>query len=208
MIWAAPSGLRFCLTVDHRTNDRSSVCGICKACNISTHCEPLYPKCNHISSNKSMNMTPSSPIHRWQRHFVDFTGSGHCRTTCVWTLILSSHIHSDTIVHPLICSTTKDYRQLFSRELNCLSLRCRRCSNYIPYLHLTRGFNILHIDNCKPRRETFKFWNLLHLILEILQYLLYSRYPSHRVHRISAEITHPSVPADVDKAQSTTGGVT
>ena len=26
------------------------------------YCEPLYPKCNRISSNKSMNMTPSSPL--------------------------------------------------------------------------------------------------------------------------------------------------
>ena len=37
-------------------------------------------------------------------------------------------------------------------------------------LHLTLGFNILRKDNCKPRRETFKFWNLVRLILEILRY--------------------------------------
>ena len=66
-----PSGLRFWLAVDHRTNDSSSVCGVCEAYYISTRCEPLYPKCNCISSNKSMNMTPSSPIPRRQRHFVD-----------------------------------------------------------------------------------------------------------------------------------------
>ena len=30
MVGAAPSGLRFWLTVDHRTNDSSSVCGICE----------------------------------------------------------------------------------------------------------------------------------------------------------------------------------
>ena len=71
MAGAAPSGLRFWLTVDHRTNDSSSVCGVCELCNISTRCKPLYPKCNCISSNKSMNMTPSSPIHRRQHHFVD-----------------------------------------------------------------------------------------------------------------------------------------
>ena len=52
-------------------NDSSSVCGVCEAYYISTRCEPFYPKCNHISSNKSMNMTPFSPIHRRQRHFVD-----------------------------------------------------------------------------------------------------------------------------------------
>ena len=51
---AAPSGLRFWLTVDHRTNDSSSVCGVCETYYISTRCEPLYPKCNRISSNKNM----------------------------------------------------------------------------------------------------------------------------------------------------------
>ena len=65
------SGLRFWLAVDHRTNDSSSVCGVCEAYYISTLCEPLYPKCNRISSNKSMNMTPYSPIPRRQCHFVD-----------------------------------------------------------------------------------------------------------------------------------------
>ena len=73
MVRAAPgpSGLRFWLAVDHRTNDSSSVCGICEAYYISTRCESLYPKCNRISFNKSMNMTPYSPIPRRQRHFVD-----------------------------------------------------------------------------------------------------------------------------------------
>ena len=71
MVRTAPSGLRFWLTMDHRTNDSSSVCGVCEAYYISTRCEPLCPKCNRISSNKSMNMTPYSPIHGRQHHFVD-----------------------------------------------------------------------------------------------------------------------------------------
>ena len=65
----------------------------------------------------------------------------------------------------------------FSRQLNCWSLRCSwsiacRCySNYIFILHLTLGFNILRKDNCRPRRETFKFWDLVCLVLESLQYI-------------------------------------
>ena len=35
-------------------------------------------------------------------------------------------------------------------------------------LHWKFGFNILCEDNCKPSRETFKFWDLVQLILEIL----------------------------------------
>ena len=66
------------------------------------------------------------------------------------------------------------YKPHFNRPLNCWSLRCswsitcRRCSNYIFILHLTLGFNILRKDDWKPRRETFKFWDLVHLILENL----------------------------------------
>ena len=59
------------------------------------------------------------------------------------------------------------YKTHFSRQFNCWSLRCswsiacRHCSNYIFILHLTLGFNILRKDNCKPWRETFKFWDLV-----------------------------------------------
>ena len=66
----------------------------------------------------------------------------------------------------------------FSRQLNCWSLRCswsiacRRCSNYIFILHLTLGFNILRKNNCKLRRETFEFLDLLRLlILETSRYV-------------------------------------
>ena len=34
---------------------------------------------------------------------------------------------------------------------------------------LTPGFNGLGKDNCKTRPESFKFWNLVQLILEVLQ---------------------------------------
>ena len=47
---------------------------------------------------------------------------------------------------------------------------CNKISNYIFICHLALGFNILRKDNCKPRRETFKFWELVSLILENLRY--------------------------------------
>ena len=76
-----------------------------------------------------------------------------------------------------------DYRQVsnirrhFSRQLNCWSLSCcwsiacQRCSNYIFILYITPGFNGLVKDNCKTRQESFKFWDLVHLILENLRYV-------------------------------------
>ena len=59
---------------------------------------------------------------------------------------------------------------------NCWSLRCswsiacRRCSNYIFIFDLTTGFSRLGKDKCKTRRETFNFWELVRLILEIWRY--------------------------------------
>ena len=47
---------------------------------------------------------------------------------------------------------------------------CRRCSIYIFILELTRGSSGLSKDNCKTRRETFKFWNLVHIILDVWRY--------------------------------------
>ena len=49
---------------------------------------------------------------------------------------------------------------------------CRRCSNYIFILDWTPGFNGLVKDNCKTRREIFKFWDLLWLILEVWPYFI------------------------------------
>ena len=60
---------------------------------------------------------------------------------------------------------------------NCWSLRCswsiacRRCSNYIFILNLTPGFIESGKDNYKMRRGAFKFWDLVHLILETLRYV-------------------------------------
>ena len=48
-----------------------------------------------------------------------------------------------------------------------------RCSNYIFIPDLTPGFNGMCKDNCQMRRETFKFWDLVWLILEVWQYFLW-----------------------------------
>ena len=70
MVRAAPSGLRFWLTVDQRTNDTLSVLAVCETCCSNTCCEALWLNCNRISFNRSKNTTQSPPIHRRQRHFV------------------------------------------------------------------------------------------------------------------------------------------
>ena len=90
--------------------------------------------------------------------------------------------HSDTTTrNKCIRHTSKSHYRQFSntRQLNCWSLRCswsiacRRCSNYIFILNLTPGFNGLGKDNYKMRREAFKFWYLVRLILKTLRYVIF-----------------------------------
>ena len=65
------------------------------------------------------------------------------------------------------------YKWHLSRQYNCWSPRrswniaCRRCSRHIFILDLASGFNELDKDNCKTRRETFKFWNLVRPMIDI-----------------------------------------
>ena len=56
------------------------------------------------------------------------------------------------------------------RKTPNISGGCRRCSNYIIILYLAPGFNRLCHNNCKTRRETFKLWDLVRLILDSLRY--------------------------------------
>ena len=74
------------------------------------------------------------------------------------------------------------YKPHLVRKFNCYSLRCswsiacRRCSNYIFVLELMPGSNWFRKDNCKARRETFKFWDLVCLISEIWRYVISTLY--------------------------------
>ena len=57
------------------------------------------------------------------------------------------------------------------REVSRLLGNLACCSNYIFSLDLTHGFKTMHICNYKTRRETFTFWDLVRLILDILPYV-------------------------------------
>ena len=74
----------------------------------------------------------------------------------------------------LICNKIFDQSDVVGASpttLRCSwSIACRRCSNYIFILDSTPGFIRLGKGNCKMRQETFKFWDLVWLILEIWLY--------------------------------------
>ena len=89
----------------------------------------------------------------------------------------------DVIVMPrcLFVLQNNAYRppRLQSHSIYCqtsnIRCTCRRCSNYIFVLNLTPGFNGLAKSNCKTRRQSLKFWDLVRLILETLRYKYINR---------------------------------
>ena len=101
-----------------------------------------------------------------------------CRqlSTIYWLILLFTRLEGTQKSNAYLAGTLI-YKSHCSRQLNCWSLRCswsiayRHCSNYIFILHLILGSNILHKSNYKSRREIFKLWGLVHLILESLWYI-------------------------------------
>ena len=84
------------------------------------------------------------------------------------------------LILALISDGTRDmipsnlqYKTHLGRQKNCSSLRCswsiacRRCSNHIFILDLTPDFSGSGEDNCRTIWETFQFWDLMPLILEV-----------------------------------------
>ena len=85
-------------------------------------------------------------------------------------------------IHPRVklipYPATKLLRYTYTHKWNYSSIRCswsivyRRCPHYIFILDFTPGFDGLVKANCKTRRETFKFWNLMRLLIEMWRYVI------------------------------------
>ena len=98
---------------------------------------------------------------------INMVGTCRCFATCWWW-----SINRHALLY--LYHQTSNIRHL-NGQWTCLSLRCswsiacRHCTNYIFIIDLTSGFNGLSKENWKVRRETFKFWNWVYFILEVLQ---------------------------------------
>ena len=103
-------------------------------------------------------------------------------TWCVWNLLFSGSVaceslgpESDFVTIPMTIQTSViTYRQTSNVRRTFEGNRIVYYSDVVGVspicafiLDITSGFNKLGIDNCKTRWETTKFWNLVHLILDI-----------------------------------------
>ena len=108
----------------------------------------------------------SKPLNTWHNNNV---------------VITPKRRHFDVIVSKCrrfdVITTSLLRNMAAGRQYNCWSLRCRRsmacrlCSNYMFILDITHDFNRLSKGNCKTKRETLKFGDLMHLILEFWRYV-------------------------------------
>ena len=108
----------------------------------------------------------------------------------IWPLVVHLNFCKCDLNMSILPSNLQ-YQMPLSRQYNCWSYRCswsiacRRCSNYIFILDLTPGLSGLGKDNCKTWRQTFKFWDSVHLILEIWRYIVF-KYGSISAWKISS----------------------
>ena len=87
---------------------------------------------------------------------------------------------TSNISRTLVGNTIVDHFRCIS------SIACRRCSSYILTLNFKPGFNGLGTENCKTRRETLNFWNLVRVILEVWRYSDYDAW--HPVSHLGVQV--------------------
>ena len=138
-----------------------------KKCNSSTNALELRHFCI-----KQLMYTTAWAV--WQfSHFnlcqnIQLTITKICRYNFCEFRVLSiatKYRKTSNISSTLVCNKIVD-----NSDVVGASIACRRCSKYIFILNLTPGFNGLSDDNCKRIQETFKFWDLVELMLEGLRY--------------------------------------
>ena len=129
-------------------------------------------------ANYSFKVTVTSPI----GHYVKLGLCGYCSVASLINVWLSqpswwlSAQRWMSFFYALVGIYHQSSNVSRTLSKNCWSLRCswsiacRRCSNYFFILDLIHGFDGFGKDNCKTRRDTFKCWDLLCLILEIWRY--------------------------------------
>ena len=133
-------------------------------CHFDSNPVLILQSIGHLTPTSPMCPTPGNESHLLSAKF------------CLILMVITEDTESKCRKNVLPSSLW--YKTPFSRQLNCWSLRCswsivcRRCSNYIFILDLTSGFIGLGKDNYKMRREIFKFWDLVCLILETLRYFI------------------------------------
>ena len=111
----------------------------------------------------SENVVCNIPVILFRHHFVEYR---HFSSWVNLPFKTSQQYHqTSNISCTLLGNDIIDHSDVVGAAPNC---RC--CSNYIPILNLTPGFNTLSKANCKTRRETFKYWHQVHLKLEVRRY--------------------------------------
>ena len=118
-------------------------------------------------------------INYWKCNSAHIVLVAQCKTTVhVFPLLMHCSYHSLPISHQY-CLTFNISHTLVGNK----------CSDVI--LDLTSGFNKLGRDTCKMRQETLKCWDLMWLILEVLQYIVFPIFSIVALHQYHHHLLLP-----------------
>ena len=105
---------------------------------------------------------------------LSWVGSVSCRAlSAALSISINLSTISSAVLHHVafmaVCNTVfseEEYRALLMKVFlpDWIWIRCRRCSNFIFILDWLQWVGK---DNCKTKRETFKLWDLVRLVLEV-----------------------------------------
>ena len=98
----------------------------------------------------------------WQHEYHLMPYTAH-----MFSLQMTNHLQFNWLPGSSTGLVSQLTRYVDSDEIG-MNEHCRRCFNYIFILALIPGFNGLGKGNCKTRGGSFKFWELVWLILETL----------------------------------------
>ena len=146
------------------------------------NCKPYFFRCS-VSATR---VRPAYPLSKLPDilHHCSAWPSIHC---AVWqtnihygdviTSVVASEITSISVVCSAVCSGADQRKHQSSASLAFVRGIHRWPVNSphknprkVFIIDLTLGFSGLGTDNSKTRRESFKFWHLVRLILETLRY--------------------------------------
>ena len=137
-----------------RTNDTSSVSGVCEAYYFSIRCEPLYPKCNRICFNKSKNIifadTSMAAPFCWLSKYPDDPDDQRFRQASRWKLCGLKRRFDKIISVCDICDICSSVLLLrfhgrFASQLhNQIRTMCKVTHLFVENWHIFFLFIILH----------------------------------------------------------------
>ena len=130
---------------------------------ITVHSWQLYiTSCTKYNFKFCWVITPTGNV---GKNISEYQNDGRCKicTESMATRIICRQRQTSNISHTLLSNRNVDHPNVVGVS---------RCSNHIFIVAVTPDFNRMHKYNCKTRRETFTFWDLMRHMSKSWRYVV------------------------------------